>query len=142
MSSTTFSPLIIKSLSNVVISASLDRLVNKNTDLSKNLMFGVQSSIGLYGGNILASYLGPDPLPFLTDTTNNPPYFTSGGLAMRGGEIAGSALGVIYLNKFFGTVNNQQQFNQTIGILAVSDVLSEYASQYLTGNPMQIFATY
>jgi hypothetical protein len=144
MSTTTYSPLTVKVMANVLISASLDRLVNKQTDLTKNLTFGVQSGLGVYVGNKIGSYFGTDPFPSLDDT-NTPQMYTSGGLVQRASEITGSSLSTYYLSKYMGGNSlsaSDSNMNQKLIVLAASDMISEYASQYFTSNPLMLFAPY
>jgi hypothetical protein len=118
--------------------------VNKQTDLTKNLTFGVQSGLGVYIGNYVGNLMGTDPFPSLDDTSNTPPLYTSGGLVQRATEITGSSLSTYYLSKYMNGSgsSSDSNMNQKLIVLAASDMLSEYASQYLSSNPLQLFAPY
>ena len=110
----------------------LDRFVLKNSNLNNSLYFGVAGAIGIYMGGMVAKAI-PLPLP-------SGDYFDGKTLELRIAEIT-IGTGVAYgLNRFVLKNDfNKNEMMKKVGVLAVADVISELADDYLSSRPLSFF---
>jgi hypothetical protein len=110
----------------------LDKFVMKNQNMNESLYFGLAGAVGAYGGAMVAKAM-PLPLP-------SGDYFDGKTLEMRIAEI-GVGAGVGYALNKYALKNdfNQKNMLNKLGILAVSDFISEYAVDYLQGRNLSFF---
>ena len=110
----------------------LDKFVMKNQNMNESLYFGLARAVGAYGGAIVAAAMQL-PLP-------SGDYFDGKTLEMRIAEI-GVGAGVGYALNKYALKNdfNQKNMLNKLGILAVSDFISEYAVDYLQGRNLSFF---
>ena len=110
----------------------LDKFVMKNQNMNECLYFGLAGAVGAYGGAMVAKAM-PLPLP-------SGEYFDGKTLEMRIAEI-GIGAGVGYALNRYALKNdfNQKNMLNKLGILAVSDFISEYAVDYLQGRSLSFF---
>ena len=125
----------IKSISAGVLAAGLDNYVNYSGDisnpniLSRNISFGA-----LVGGSVYASnYIAPSfthmvPIP---DTA----LFSGKTLEHRLIEIGLASGSAVLINKFAFGVPNKSLMTQ-IGIILLSDFVSEYVADYAKSKPL------
>ena len=123
---------LLKPLAMGAVVVALDKFVMKNQNMNESLYFGLAGAVGAYGGAMVAKAM-PLPLP-------SGEYFDGKTLEMRIAEI-GVGAGVGYALNKYALKNdfNQKNMINKLGILAVSDFISEYAVDYLQGRNLSFF---
>ncbi len=110
----------------------IDRFVLKQTNLNNSLYFGVAGAIGVYTAGMVATMV---PLPLPSGT-----YFDGKTLELRILEITIGS-GVAYgINRFVLKNDfNKNDMMLKVGVIAVADVISELADDYLSSRPLSFF---
>ena len=116
-----------------VIAGVLDRTVLKNEDMTSNATFALSVSAGTFLSGMVGTKIGDMLMP-----TDQVIYtFSSKTLLQRAIEITTSS-GVSFIgNKylFSNDFNNSNMFRR-IGVIAVSEVIAEYATDIASGSPI------
>ena len=124
---TLFKPLVTGA---VVVA--MDKFIMKNENMNESLYFGAAAAAGIYSGTMIAKAM-PLPLP-------SGEYFSGKTVEIRLAEI-GARAGIAYaLNKF--VLKNdyaQDQMLNKLAVLAASDFIAEYLTDYLQGNKLSFF---
>jgi hypothetical protein len=129
MSSTTVSPLFIKSASSALVAVVLDRYILGEQDMYQSVYFGVATGLGVGAGYGLAQYI-PALIP------NNPDLnFTGQGLMERTFEIGGSLGATYVLDQYLSKPDNASLTSKLLVALA-SDFAGEYIKDWVTTAPL------
>ena len=127
--------LTTKTVAAFGISIALDMVLFGERDLMKSAYFGAATSSGIYSSGIVVTpILQALPLPSVNSSA-----LDGKTVVQRGAEIATSAALSYGVNRYllknddFG--NSEMYFR--LGTIALVDVLSTYASDYMTGQPLE-----
>lgn len=133
MSSTTsssISPIYIKTGVATLASAVLDRFVCGEQDYMQNAYFGVSTGLGVGIGTYISS-LTP---AFLPNDPNG--LYTGQGVMDRAFEIGGGVAGTYVISKYLTKDNYNTSITTKLLVVVASDFIAEYAKDYLTSQPM------
>lgn len=123
----------LKPLITGAVAVAGDKFIFQETDLNKSLYFGGAVALGTYAGNVVGSML--------------PAMIPSGGfvdgktLEVRLAEVGVGAGGAYALNRY--VLKNDYQYSQMmnkIALIAGSDFVAEYITDYLENRPLSFFA--
>lgn len=133
MSST--SPLLsetyLKPLASASVAILLDRLVLKQTDIKKNLTFGLSVGAGIAVGSMVATKL---PI------ADSPSAFGNGKqIASRLLEITSGTATSYAVNRFVMKNDAGTGMIRKVGCVFVSDLLGEYITDYANGRSLGFF---
>ena len=121
----------LKPLATAGVAVLLDRMVLKQTDMKKNLTFGLSVGAGVSIGAMLAKNL---PIP------DSPSSFGNGKqIASRLLEVT-SGSGTAYVVNRYIMKNDNAGMIRKLGVIVASDFLCEYITDYATGRPLGFFA--
>jgi uncharacterized membrane protein YgaE (UPF0421/DUF939 family) len=110
----------------------IDKFVMKNENMNESLYFGLAGSIGVYTGTMVAKAM-PLPLP-------SGEYFDGKTLELRLAEIGVGAGAGYAMNMYvFKNDYNQSAMLNKLAILASSDFIAEYFTDYLQGRKLAFF---
>jgi putative Mn2+ efflux pump MntP len=127
------SPVMVKPVVAGVVSGILDRVVLKREYLSQNVSFGVAVAVGTSLGEFVGGYV-PQILPDISFVNGK----TVGQRAIELGIGSGSAYVV---NRYVLTNDGTPSLMlQRLGVIFVSQFISEYAADYLSSAPLSYFA--
>lgn len=134
---TTHTPLLseryFKPLVSAGVAVILDRVVLKQTDIKKNISFGLSVGAGIGLGAVVANAL---PIP------DSPSSFGNGKqIASRLIEVTSGSGSAYVVNRF--VMKNDADKAGTIrklGVILVSDVVGEYICDYANGRTLAYFA--
>ena len=128
MSSPLLSDTYFKPLATAGVAILLDRLVLKQTDMKKNLTFGLSVGAGVGVGAMVAKAL---PIP------DSPSSFGNGKqIASRLIEIS-SGCGTAYsVNRFIMKNDAGTGMIRKLGVIVASDFIGEYLTDYASGRPL------
>jgi hypothetical protein len=133
MSSPLISESLVKPLASAGVAVLLDRIVLKQTDLKKNISFGLAVGAGISIGSMTAKVL---PIP------DSPSSFGNGKqIASRLIEIT-SGCGSAYVVNRFIMKNDADRAGmiRKVGVIVASDFIGEYLCDYFSGRPLAYFA--
>ena len=119
-------PLLVGS-----VAALLDHYYIDEPSLTRNAMFGASVAAGVYAAELVTPLLMPN-LPSLNENLYN-----GKTMATRGTEVSLSAVSGYSLNKY--VLNNDKfndEFYKRLAVIAVSDVVGTYLTEYLSGQPL------
>lgn len=119
----------IKPLVGAAVAVAADKFILNNNDLNKSLMFGASVGAGLYAATLIAPMIPP----------LIPPTTLSNGKTIQDRVVeVGSGAGSAYaLNRFVlkNDYSRGEMFKR-LAIIAACDFVGEYASDYMSGNPL------
>ena len=116
-----------------VIAGVLDRTVLKNEDMQSNATFALSVSAGTFLSGMIGQKIGDTLMPIDQVLYT----FSSKTILQRAIEITTSS-GVSYLgNRYlFSNDYNQSNMVRRIGVIAISEVIAEYATDIASGSPI------
>ena len=129
------SDYIVKPLATTLVATASDQFFFNESDLTKSITFGASAGAGAYLGMMIGS-----SLPDLSNTL--PTFLGNGkGLMQRVSEV-GFGVGVGYGIHKFVLKNSSYKENMMnkVGALIVSDIIGEYASDFIAGRPLSFLA--
>ena len=110
----------------------LDKFYLKQEDLMSSATFGVSVAAGTYVGGMIGGYAPDFNLPVLGNGK---------GVAQRAAEIGAGAGASWGFNKFMLKNDGyRDNFTQRIGVIVVSDLTAELASDFLAGRPLNFLS--
>ena len=131
MSSPLLSDTYFKPLATAGVAVLLDRLVLKQTDMKKNLTFGLSVGAGVGLGAMVAKNL---PIP------DSPSSFGNGKqIASRMLEITSGAGTAYAVNRFIMKNDAGTGMIRKLGVIVASDFIGEYLTDYASGRPLGFF---
>ncbi len=111
----------------------LDRNVIGESDMTRNAYFGAAVAVGIYASQFVTPLADMLPgLPSLNDGI-----YEAKTLTKRIVEVSSGSASAYFLNKYVlmnDTHPNELMYR--IGIVAASDFIGEYVSDYMSGNPL------
>jgi hypothetical protein len=121
----------IKPIAAGVTAMALDRFYFNENDGMRSLKFGVFVAGGVLASELIAPNIMPD-LPSL-----NKELYNGKQLALRITEVASASIGVFVVNKYItgNDIYGNEMFAR-LGAIAISDVVGEFAADYLTNQPL------
>lgn len=131
-------PLISETVLRPVVSGTvavlLDRMVLKQTDLKKSLVFGASVGAGIAIGSFTANSLIPDTTPTAS--------FANGKqIGTRLLEIMAGSSSAFLVNKYvLKNSTDKVSVMKKMAVILVADVAGEYASDYMSGRPLAFMA--
>lgn len=131
MSSPLLSDTYFKPLATAGVAILLDRMVLKQTDMKKNLTFGLSVGAGVGIGAMVAKNL---PIPDSPSTFGNGKQIASRLLEVTSGA------GTAYVVNRYIMKNDNAGMIRKLGVIVASDFLGEYITDYATGRPLGFFA--
>lgn len=129
-------PQYVKPIISAVVATVLDRLVLKQEDTMSNVTFGVAVGTGTFVGQMIGTKASDLLLP--NDTII---YTFSGKTLLQRAIELGSAGGASYVfNKYlFANDFNQSALPRRMAVIGASELISEYISDFMQGNPIAYF---
>ena len=121
-----------KPLASAGVAILLDRLVLKETNMKKNLTFGLSVGAGIGIGAMVAKNL---PIP------DSPSSFGNGKqIASRLLEITSGTATTYAVNRFIMKNDSGAGMIRKVGVIFASDFLGEYITDYASGRPLGFLA--
>ena len=130
MSSSSISPIYIKTGIAALAGAVLDRFVCGEQDMMQNVYFGLSTGVGVGVGSYISS-LTP---AFLPNDPNG--LYTGRGVMDRTFEIGGGVASTYIISKYLTKDNYNTSITTKLLVVVASDFIAEYAKDYLTTQPM------
>lgn len=125
---------MVKGASAVAISVLLEKFVNGNNDYMSTAKFGLATSAGILAGQLVSSSI-PSFIPSVKGV------YDGKSLLERVVEIgAGAGSGHVFNTYLFKNDYNPSDMPKKLGLIALTDILSEYASDYVNGQPLSYFS--
>ena len=123
---------ILKPLITGATVVAIDTIFMKNENMKESLYFGVAAMAGIYVGSMIAKAM-PLPLP-------SGEYFSGKTVELRVAEIT-VGVGAAYVINKVALKNDysQDQMLNKLGLLALSDFIAEYATDYIQGRTPSYF---
>ncbi len=121
----------LRALFSGAAAAALERFYMGEENVTRNLMFGGAVAAGIYASDLVTPTLVPN-VPSLNEALYN-----GKTAATRGTEIAVSAVSSYSLNKYV-LMNDKysDEFYTRLAVIAVSNVIGNYAADYYEGRPL------
>ena len=121
----------------VGIAALLDKYVMGVDDLQRNLIFGSVSAGSLFAGTFASQLVAP-----AVSISGGNSLFQNKTIAERAVELSvGSAVGYAVNRYALNNDYNPSEMTKRIGCLALTDLTSEYISDYIFGQPLDYLST-
>jgi len=134
MASSNSNYLLYKGGSGFLIAYLLNMYVNKEGDTQRNLYFAGSSAAGLIAGSFVGDIVG-NSLGSLIPSVSGVESGTT--LLERIVEIGTSSATGFFFNKYVVKNDfNSSRFMSNLGVIAATDVLSEYVTDYLLNQPL------
>jgi hypothetical protein len=126
-------PHYVKPIISAVVATIMDRLILKQEDMTSNVTFGIAVGLGTFGGQMIGVKVSDALLP-----TDQIIYNFSGKTLLQRAIEIGSAGGSSYVfNRYlFANDFNQSALPRKLAVIVSSEVISEYISDILQGNPV------
>ena len=122
---------LIKPVVAGVTASAVDKYLLGEQNMSKSAIFGVCVAGGVLASEAVAPHIVPD-LPSL-----NSQIYNGKQLGLRITEVTSATVSVFAVNKFLLRNDNYSgEVLKRMSIIAVSDVVGEYAADYLTNQPL------
>jgi hypothetical protein len=124
MSSNSLKPIIT-----AIVATAGDKYILNQADMNKSLYFGVAVGAGIYAAQMI--------VPMLPNSQGSMGDVSIKTLETRIAEIGLGAGAAYALNRF--ALNNEPNRNdmmKKVALIAASDFVSEYATDYLSGKPL------
>ena len=114
----------------------LDSVLYGNQNMTASLYLGVATFAGVLGGGYIGSML---PVILPTDASPNPLYV---GAAVQGRifEVLGGYGAVSAVERYVPSLARNDTFTGKIGLVAISAVVGEIAKDYISAEPIAVFA--
>jgi hypothetical protein len=124
---------LVKPLASAGVAVLLDRMVLKQTDLKKNISFGLSVGAGIGLGSMVAKAL---PIPDSPSTFANQKQIASRLIEVTSG------CGTAYVVNRFVMKNDVDRAGmiRKVGVILASDFIGEYLCDYFSGRPLAFFA--
>ena len=126
--------MYLKPLLTGAIAGGLDRYYLGMNNTNSNLMFA-----GAVGAAIYASELIAPSIPNIGSLSDG--MLNNKNLAVRLTEIGLGSAFAVGVNRYLGNEYVNATTLQRVGVVIVSDVLGEYASDYLTNKPLDYLSS-
>ena len=123
------SSILLKPIITAGIVVALDQYVMKTRNINESFYFGAAAAVGTYAGGMVAKAMPID--------IGSGSYFDSKTVEMRVAEVAIGAGSGYAINRF--VLKNEYNKNDLImklGIIAGSDFVAEYLTDYLAGRKL------
>ena len=127
---TTIHPLYVKGLVATASGGLLHRFIIGNNDIMQNVYFGASTGLGISVG----SYLGSQT-PDTSMIGDSEGLYKGKSLVTRALEIGVGSASTILISKYLTKQDNSSMISK-VGIVVLSDIISELASDYYAGLPI------
>ena len=128
--------IMIKPMAAGAFAVLLDRNLIGESDMTRNAYFGVAVAVGIYASQFVTPLA--DLLPGLPSLNNE--MYEAKTLTKRIVEVSSGSASAYFLHKFIlMNDTHSEEFLYRIGIVAASDFVGEYVSDYLAGEPLAYF---
>ena len=133
-SSTSTNSSYLKPLITGAVAVAGDKFLFNEPDMQKSIFFGVAVGAGTFAGN----YIGTNIAPALFPTVG---FIDGKTLEVRLAEVAAGAVGAYYLNRLFLKNDFEpSQMYPKLALIAGSDFIAEYITDYLDNRPLSFFS--
>ena len=133
-SSTSTNTAYLKPLITGAVAVAGDKFLFNEQDMQKSIYFGVAVGAGSFVGN----YIGTNITPALLPTVG---FIDGKTLEVRLAEVAAGAVSAYYLNRLL--LKNDYEPSQMypkLALIAGSDFIAEYITDYLDNRPLSFFS--
>jgi len=125
-------PKVVKGLSAFTISYAIDNLYFKNNNMNENLMYSSSVAAGI----LLGQMVGEQVPGFIPDQAG---MYNGKTITSRIFELTSGVSSAYVLNKFVMKNDFSGNMMEKIGMIALTDFLSEYLTDYINGNSLAYF---
>ena len=132
--SSTSNSSYLKPLITGAVAVAGDKFLFNEPDMQKSIFFGAAVGAGSVAGN----YIGTNIAPALLPTVG---FMDGKTLEVRLAEVAAGAVSAYYLNRFFLKNDFEpSQMYPKLALIAGSDFIAEYITDYLDNRPLSFFS--
>lgn len=123
----------VKPLVGGAVAVLADKFILGNQNMNQSLIFGASVGAGLYGASVVTPIM---PVLIPTSVLPNGKTIEDRVLEVSAGSVGAYAINRYVLKNDF----NRNDMYKKIGIIALSDFVGEYVSDYIGGRPLSYFA--
>ena len=132
--SSTSNSSYLKPLITGAVAVAGDKFLFNEPDMQKSIFFGVAVGAGTFAGN----YIGTNITPAIFPTVG---FIDGKTLEVRLAEVAAGAVSAYYLNRLFLKNDFEpSQMYPKLALIAGSDFIAEYITDYLDNRPLSFFS--